>query len=650
MGVLWRWIVVLSLLLVAGPRLRAASPADRAFDAAVKAFQDTFYARAEAQLGDFCQRHPNSPRLAEAFLLQAQARIELTNYAGAIELLTAHRAQAGTNADQYLFWLGEAYSRKGDWRAASDTFARLVKEFPGSARCLEAALGEASARAALAQAAPAEWAGVIALLQQTNGAFQSAARTNAASELVLRGYLLLSEAQLAARDYRAAEETLQPLAKRLMSSRLAWQWQHLLCRIQLADGRTNAALQSATNLLAAAGNAGQTNLLAESAAFQAGLLERLGQTNEALVAYQRNLAEGIPAERQRQALLKITNLSLAQDNVAQATQMLEKFLAQYPDAASADLALLTLGELRLRQHEAGVSPPSVAPATTNAPAATNHLQLAMAAFSGLAQRFPQSPLVGKAQLHLGWCYGREGKLPESQAALQAAVERLPFSPDLATAWFRLAEIQFQQTNYAGAIKSYQTVIEKFVALPAVKTNLFEPALYQTVRAGLAGRDLPAATNALAQLRAGYPGSLSAARAVLLTGEEMGRQGDPGTARKLLLDFARSAPGAPLLAERQMAVAATYEEEEKWTEAIAQYDSWLTSFTNHAARPRAEYYRAWDTDQAGRETNALALFTNFVARFPTNEFAPLAQMWVADHYFNAREFMEAERNYKLLLSE
>ena len=222
MGVLCRWIVVLSLLLAAGPRLRAASPADRAFDAAVKAFQDTFYGRAEAQLADFRQKYPDSPRLTEAILLQAQARIELTNYAGAIALLTSHRAQAGTNADQYLFWLGEAYSRNGDWKLAAETDAKLVKEFPTSPRCLEATLGEASAKAALAQATPAEWAGVVALLQQTNGVFESATRTNAASELVLRGYLLLGEAQLATRDYRGAEETLQPLAKRLMSPRLAW--------------------------------------------------------------------------------------------------------------------------------------------------------------------------------------------------------------------------------------------------------------------------------------------------------------------------------------------------------------------------------------------------------------------------------------------
>ena len=332
----------MSLLLAGGPRLWAASPADRAFNTAVELFKGTFYAQAEAQLADFCQKNPTSPRLPEAVLVQAQARLELTNYAGAIELLTANQGKAGTNADQYLFWLGKAYSRKGDWRAASDTFAKLVKEQPTSSRCLEANLGEASARSALAQTEPAEWQRVIGLLQETNGLFQSAARTNAASEFVPPGYLLLSEAQLAAKNYRAAEATLQPLTNRLMSPRLGWQWQYLLCRIQLADGRTNAALLGTTNLLAIAANGAQPNLLAESAAFRGNLLERMGQTNDAIVAYRRNLAEGTPAEWKLKALYKIIDLSLAQNNpdsTAQAAQALETLLAQFPDAASADLAL-----------------------------------------------------------------------------------------------------------------------------------------------------------------------------------------------------------------------------------------------------------------------------------------------------------------------
>jgi len=648
MPVLCRWILLLTLLLAGGPRLLAASAADRALDEARNAFQDTFYARAEMQLGDFCQKFPASPRLPEALLLQARARLELTNYAGAIELLSANQGKAGTNADQYLLWLARAYSCKGDHRAASDVFGRLIRDFPASSHCLEAALGEASARSALGPNDPAEWQRVIGLLQQTNGVFQSAARTNTGSDLVPWGYLLLSEAQLATKDYHEAEGTLQPLAKLPLSPKLAWQSRYLLCRIQLADGRTNAALAGMTNLLAAAADAAQTNLLAESTAVQAELLERLGRTNEALVAYQKNLAEGIPAERQRQALLKIAELSLAQGNIPQAIQTYEKFLGQYPEAASADLAWLTLGELRLRQFEAEAGTNQPPSAVTNAPAATNLLQLALGSFTTLVKQFPQSPLLGKAQLDLGWCYERQGRLPEAQAAYEAAAASLPSSKDLATACFHLADVQFRQTNYAAAIKSCQAIIEKFADLPEVRTNFFEPALYQMVRAGLAKGDLATTTNALRNLLAWYPGSLSAAGAALLTAQDLGRRGDPAAARRLLEDFDQAAPAAPLRVERQFAVAATWEQENKPAEAIAQYDELLAGLTNHAARPRAEYYRAWDTAQAGRDTNALTLMTNIVAKFPTSEFARWAQMWVAHYYYRTGDPVSAERNYQALV--
>ncbi len=647
MAVLCRWILVLTLLLAAGPRLAAASAADHAFDAAAKAFHDTFYDRAEAGFADFCQKFPTSPRLAEAILLQAEARVELSNYAGAIALLSAHQQGAGTNADQYAFWLAEAQLRKGDYPAARDGFAKLVKEFPASSRLLDAVMGEASAQAALARTEPAEWSRLISLLAQTNGVFQCAVRTNAASDLVVQGQLLLSEAQLETKDYRTAEASLQPLSNRVLSPRFTWQWQYLLYRIQLADGRTNAALQTTTNLLATARNSAQTNLLAESAALEANLFERLGQTNEAIAAYRTNLADGIPAERRRQALLKIIELFLAQGNLPQATQTLENFLTQYPEAAAADLALLTLGELRLRNYETGMGANQGANTVTNAPGTTNDLQLALTSFERLVKEHPQSSLIGKAQLDLGWCYWRAGIMSKAQAAFQAAVEHLPFSKDVATAYFRLADTQFQQTNYAGAIKSYQAIIEKFAALPEVRTNLFERTLYQTVRAGVAGGDLATATNNLQKMLAWYSNRVDTARAVLLPGQEISRRADPVGARRLLQDFTKTVPDAPLQAELQLAVAATYEQEKEWAEAIAQYNSWLRSYAGHKDRPRAEFYRAWDTAQAGNKTNALTAFIKLVADSQTSEFAPLAQLWVADYYYSAGDPLEAERNYKLL---
>jgi outer membrane protein assembly factor BamD (BamD/ComL family) len=103
-------------------------------------------------------------------------------------------------------------------------------------------------------------------------------------------------------------------------------------------------------------------------------------------------------------------------------------------------------------------------------------------------------------------------------------------------------------------------------------------------------------------------------------------------------------------ELQLAVAATYERENQWANAIEQYNRCLAEFTNSAnsnVRAQAEYYRAWATTYlAGQETNALKQFTNFIAQFPTNELAPRAQLWVADYYYPGNP-MEAERNYKLL---
>ena len=64
-------------------------------------------------------------------------------------------------------------------------------------------------------------------------------------------------------------------------------------------------------------------------------------------------------------------------------------------------------------------------------------------------------------------------------------------------------------------------------------------------------------------------------------------------------------------------------------------------------PEVEFHLALAYDKAGMESNALAQFTNFVARFPSNSLAPWAQNWVADFYYNQEDFQSAEKNYQML---
>ena len=639
--VLCRWLLVSATLLAAGPRLWAASAAEtRAFSGATNLFRLGFYSPAEAALGNFAQTYSNSTHLAEAILYRAEAQIELTDYARAITLLSDHQGKAGRNADQYLFWLAEARFREGDYPAARDGFAKLVAEFPGSSRRLDASIGEATARLKLR-----DWPGTIEVLERPDGVFQKAVRARVRNDMVASGYLLLAEAHLMQKDYTAAEAALQPLAELQLAPATAWQRRYLLCLLQLARGQAEEALKNTTNLLALATNAAQPSLVARSISFQAGLFEQAGRTNEAIAAYQKNLAEGVPEELQRQALRKVTDLSLAQNNSAEAAQALQEFLNRSPQAHSADIALLTLGEVRLRQWVSGQDTNAVLITTTNTPATTNALELALWSLRDLTKRFTNSPLLGKAYLDLGWCFWVRTNLPESQKNFQAAAQRLPFSADQATAYYKLADSALGQTNYAVAITNYNAVVAKFAALPEVETNLIERALYQIVQAGVAGGVLPEATNALAKLLAWYPSSFHTDRALLVAGLEITRQGDPARARRMFTDFAKAAPNDPLRPAVELAIARTYEDENQWTNALQQYDSWLRTYTNSDFRPQAEFYRAQATYRIGDETNALACFTNLVAEFPTNSFTPLAQMWVGTYYFDRGAFVDAEASFR-----
>jgi tetratricopeptide (TPR) repeat protein len=638
---LFRFIWRLMLpLLVALPAWGAAPTEKGAFDAAVNAFKDGFYQKAEQDLAQFVLQFTNSPRLPEAILVQAQARIQLTNWAGAIELLSTNQSRAGSRADEYLFFLGHALAEKGDRQAACDAFARLAKDFPASSRCLEATIREAGLRSEMR-----EWRQVRDLLRQPEGAFQKAVRGGRADDWVQRGYLLLAEAQITEADYAGAEATLQPLNSLALPAPLEWQRKYLLARAQLATHRTAEALATITNLWALAAQTGRRGVQAESAAFEADILERLGRLDQAIAVYTRNVTNAVPADFTRQALLKIAELSLSLNKVLESAQMMEAFAASLADPAARDLALLTLGELRLRQHVTGLKP---APAQTNAPPIPP-VQQALAALTTLLTNSPQSPLIGKAQLNLGWCYWHLDAMPPAQTAFQAAAERLSPSVDQATAYFKLADTQFRQNSFPAALTNYSLVVSRFGGLPEIKTNLWEPALYQIVRAGLAAGDLAATTEAMEKILALFPSGFHADRAVLLAGQEVSRRGNPAVARRVFTDFIQKHPNAPLLPKLKLAIARTYEQENKWEEAVKEYDGWVGSHTRDDALPQAEYLRARANSEAGRYTDALNCFTNFLARYPTNEFAPLAQWWVADYYFRlgGEHLKPAEINYQLL---
>ena len=416
---------------------------------------------------------PNPPTRRRPCCCRRRRNSNRENWHQAIALLNARKAGAGHLADQYVYWIGEAQFQNGDLAGgggdvyfAGARFPRIVPAAPGGGG------GGGGARGA------GRWPQVGALLQETNGVFQRAAQLDPANELVTRGRLLLAQAALAQKDFGGAVATLASVNPQALEPELGWQLAYLLYQAKLATGDTNAALAATTNLLQIARLGNDESLRGESVALHADVLEQIGLTAEALDAYQENLTNA-PVERQRQAILKITELAVAQGRFSTAEDSLRNFLAQFTNSPAADMALLSLGELHLKDY--------VARFGGDEPTGRRH----PSAFDRFLGTFPNSPLLGKAYLDRGWCgWGAwlagstTNSLMDGLTNFAAAAQRLPPSEDLAVARFKMGDALFAQTNFTGALENYRAVVDDFTNFPAVMQSLGSRALYQSLRACL----------------------------------------------------------------------------------------------------------------------------------------------------------------------
>jgi TolA-binding protein len=624
-----QWLLILLVLLPGGEgrSFAASGREDRAYAAALGAFQDKMWSRAETEFAQFTQKYPKSDRVAEAVLLQAEAEFKQGKFPQAIALLQARKIVAGNLADQFVCWIGEAQFQNGDFSAAAETFISLTRDFPESSLRLRVVV---EAAAALAQTN--EWPRVVSLLEETNSVFQRAAQMDPGNELVSRGQLQLARAKFAQNDFTGAAAVLALLNSRTLQPELDWQRAYLLYQVKLAAGDPDAALAITTNLIQIARLEKSDVLRAESVALRAGMLEQLGLKTEALAAYQENLTNA-PVEQQRQAILKMTGLAIALGRFSDAEESLQRFPEQFPNSPATDLALLTLGELQLKDY-------------ATQPAATNQLPAAQMSIDQFLRSFTNSPLAGRAYLDRGWCLWLAKKFPESFEAFKAAAQKLLPSEDLAVARFKMGDALFTQKDFAGALENYLAVIDGFANFPTVVQSLGDRALYQSLRANLELKDVAGASNAMARILRHNPASDLAGNSLLLAGEGLVDSRQPAVARALFEQFQQQVPDSPLRPQVELAIARTFEQEQNWPAAIGKYSSWLNDFPTNALRPQACYALALADFQAGNETSAFVRFTNFVAQFPTNDLAPLAQWWVAEHFFRAGDFVDAEKNFQL----
>ena len=615
---LQRWLLIWSLLILGGGQLLAASHEERAFATASTDFQTGMWSRAETGFAQFVQHFPKSTNAPLAVLLQAQAQFNQKKFADAVALLNARRALAGNLADQFALWTGEAQFAGNNFSAAAESFAALVKNFPESPLRLRAAVEAAAAFEKLG-----DWPSLAALLEDANGVFAKTAGLDAANELVVRGRLLLAQAKFEQRDFAGAAAQLALVNPSALKPELDWQRAYLLCQTKQAAGDLDAALAAALNLSQIAQLEKSDVHRAASVALRAGILEKLGRAADAIALYQENLAANTPDEKQREAVWKIAGLAAGLGQFADAENSLANFLRQFPASSQADIALLSLGELRLKDFVLHGD--------------TNQLASAPEPLDALLKKLPDSPLAGKALLDRGWCGWWAGNLSGALADFQAAAQKKLSPEDLAVAKFKAGDVLFAQKDFHGALENYRAV-----SVESAGRDLGGRAWYQSLRACLELNDVPGAADAFAKVFELFPDGELGQGSALLFGESLV---PPADARALFEKLVPKFSGGALEPQLKLAMARTFEQEQNWPSAVTNYAGWLRDFPTNTLRPQAEYALAQANFHAGNEAAALGQFTQFVAQHPADASAPAAQWWIAEHFFRAGEFIGAETNYE-----
>ena len=88
------------------------------------------FSSAISRLEEFSRLYSDSPLLAEAILIENQARFQLGQFEGVEAELNTNLSTAGVWVDRYLFWIGEAQFALGHFTESAETYGVLIENYP----------------------------------------------------------------------------------------------------------------------------------------------------------------------------------------------------------------------------------------------------------------------------------------------------------------------------------------------------------------------------------------------------------------------------------------------------------------------------------------------------------------------------------------
>lgn len=588
-------------------------PDERMYLAAARSFQGGHWATSVRWLGELIERHPDSPRRAQAVSLMAQSHYQMGQFRESYGVLSNGRLAAGDLADEYLYWMAECRVGQGNLEAAGQIYSELLQSFPKSDHALEAVLGMGFVAAQVQ-----DWAKIVSLLLPAESEFQRAVGEGLVSVQLQEGGLLLAEALLQQKDVETAMVWVKRLP-RAMDAERGWRRDLLLARIAMQSGERAVAsqvLEQLKNTLVE--QKAPESMHAKVDGVNAALMESAQEWREAAnLQVQISNGMNLPADQRAQAALNAVRLYQHCDEIDHAIAILKKVSVDPEMKSVHAIAQFIQGEFELLMRG-------------DTTIAQRHFRQALASSES-------KELIARAQFGIGRCLLKSNNATEAHEAFLNVIGLGGQSNWVA------------QVRYVDALallaegKSEQAFETLALIDQGVSNDLLEKAKYLQLKTAMAQGDAAQMIELLDEAKAVNSSLL--AYSILASAQGHVTLGRRENAAALLVEFREQNPGSPLLAAAELENIRLIASEGRWTEVVALYKKWLADHPANELVPSVKLDRAWALAQSGQILNAAAAYRELAHANDNSKESFAAQMWLADQDYQSKtNRLAAEKRY------
>jgi len=322
------------------------------------------------------------------------------------------------------------------------------------------------------------------------------------------------------------------------------------------------------------------------------------------------------------ALCQIGDMYQESGDYAKAAQVYSDILRDYPDSIYSDYMQYQLGLTFLK---------------------SDNYDAAVMAFQSLKNNFPNSKLLDDASYALGLAYFQREDYASSKEIFETFQNEFRDSSLRPQAMYLLGSSLYNRGKFPEAVEVFKGIIRMY----GQDTGLVQKAEYEIADCYYQMGNEKEAMNRFKSLRSKYPDSSLTAEVMWWLGEYYYRHSDLGLARRYFSSLIKDFPKSKLVPSAYYALASTYDSEDKYPEAIDNFNKVIATdksdLAGTAAVAIADIYV-----KEHKLSSALEGYKDILVKY-TN-LAHLAYPKIADIYRKTGNFEEALSFYRKSLEE